>query len=41
MGEDRVAFNVFYEYPDGTRVLAEENLVVCGGKIVCQVEVVA
>ena len=41
MGEDRVAFNVACEYPDGTRVLAAENLAVCGGKIVRQVEVVA
>ena len=41
MGEDRVAFNVACEYPDGTRVLAAENLDVCDGKIVRQVEVVA
>ena len=41
MGEDRVAFNVACEYPDGTRVLAAENLDVCDGKIVRQVEVVS
>ena len=41
MGEDRVAFNVAREYPDGTRVLAAENLVVCDGRIVRQVEIVA
>jgi hypothetical protein len=29
------------EYPDGTRVLASENVQVRGGKIACQVEVVA
>ena len=40
MGEDRVVFNVACEYPDGTRVLAAENLDVCDGKIVRQVEVV-
>ena len=41
VGEDRVAFNVACEYPDGTRVLAAENLDVRDGKIVRQVEVVA
>ena len=41
IGEDRVAFNVACEYPDGTRVLAAENLEVRDGKIVRQVEVVA
>lgn len=41
VGEDRLAFNVACEYPDGTRVLASENLEVRGGKVVRQVEVVA
>jgi hypothetical protein len=41
VGEDRVAFNVACEYPDGTRVLAAENLDLRDGKIVRQVEVVA
>ncbi len=41
VGEDRVAFNVACEYPDGTRVLAAQNLDVRDGKIVRQVEVVA
>lgn len=41
VGEDRVAYNVACEYPDGTRVLAAENLEVRDGKIVRQVEVVA
>jgi ketosteroid isomerase-like protein len=40
-GEDRVAFNVACEYPDGTRVLAAQNLEVRDGKIVREVEVVA
>jgi len=41
VGEDRLAFNVACEYPDGTRVLASENLEVRNGKVVRQVEVVA
>lgn len=41
VGEDRIAFNVACEYPDGTRVLAAENLYVREGKIARQVEVVA
>ena len=41
VGEDRVAFNVACEYPDGTRVLAADNLDLRDGKIVRQVEVVA
>jgi ketosteroid isomerase-like protein len=41
VGEDRVAFNMACEYPDGTRVLASENLEVRDGKVVRQVEVVA
>jgi hypothetical protein len=41
VGEDRLAFNVACEYPDGTRVLASENLEMREGKIVRQVEVVA
>jgi ketosteroid isomerase-like protein len=41
VGEDRLAFNVACEYPDGTRVLASENLEVRHGKVVRQVEVVA
>jgi hypothetical protein len=41
VGENRIAFNVACEYPDGTRVLAAETLDVKDGKIVRQVEVVA
>ena len=41
VGEDRVAFNVACEYPDGTRVLAAQSLEVRDGKIVREVEVVA
>jgi ketosteroid isomerase-like protein len=41
VGEDRLAFNVACEYPDGTRVLASGNLEVRDGKVVRQVEVVA
>jgi ketosteroid isomerase-like protein len=41
VGEDRLAFNVACEYPDGTRVLASENMEVRDGKIARQVEVVA
>ena len=41
VGEDRVAFNVACEYPDGTRVLAAQNLDVRDGKIVRQIEVVS
>ena len=41
VGEDRVAFNVACEYPDGTRVLAAEKLDLRDCKIVHQVEVVA
>jgi ketosteroid isomerase-like protein len=41
VGEGRLAFNVACEYPDGTRVLASENLEVRDGKVVRQVEVVA
>src|SRR5215210_4889408 len=41
VSEDHVAFNVACEYPDGTRVLAAENLDLRDGKIVRQVEVVA
>ena len=41
VGEDRVAFNVACEYPEGTRVLGAENLDLRDGKIVRQVEVVA
>jgi ketosteroid isomerase-like protein len=41
VSEDRLAFNVACEYPDGTRVLASENLEVRDGKVVRQVEVVA
>lgn len=41
VGEDRVAFNVACEYPDGTRVFAAQNLELRDGKIVRQVEVVA
>ena len=40
VGEGRVVFNVACEYPDGTRVLAAENLGLRDGKIVSQVEVV-
>ncbi len=41
VGEDGLAFNVACEYPDGTRVLASENMQLRDGKIVRQVEVVA
>jgi ketosteroid isomerase-like protein len=41
VGEDRVAFNVACEYPDGTRVLAAENLEVRNGKIAREVSIVA
>jgi ketosteroid isomerase-like protein len=41
LGEDRLAFNVACEYPDGTRVLASENVEVRDGKVVRQVEVLA
>jgi len=41
VGEDRLAFNVACGYPDGTRVLAAENMELRDGKIVRQVEVVA
>lgn len=41
VGEDRLAFNVACEYPDGTRVLASENIEVRDGKVARQVEVVA
>jgi nuclear transport factor 2 (NTF2) superfamily protein len=41
IGENRVAFNVACEYPDGLRVLAAENLEVREGKIVQEVSVVA
>jgi ketosteroid isomerase-like protein len=41
VGEDRLAFNVACEYPDGTRVLASENMQVRDGKITRQVEIVA
>jgi ketosteroid isomerase-like protein len=41
VGEDRLAFNVACEYPDGKRVLAAETVDVRDGKIVRQVEVVA
>jgi nuclear transport factor 2 (NTF2) superfamily protein len=41
VGENRIAFNVACEYPDGLRVLAAENLDVKDGKIIRQVEVVA
>ena len=41
VGEDRLAFNVACKYPDGTRVLASENMEVRDGKVVRQVEVVA
>ena len=41
VGENRLAFNVACEYPDGKRVLAAETVDVRDGKIVRQVEVVA
>jgi ketosteroid isomerase-like protein len=41
VGEDRLAFNVACEYPDGTRVLASENMEVRDRKVIRQVEVVA
>ena len=41
VGDDRLVYNVAYEYPDGTRVLASENLEMRHGKVVRQVEVVA
>jgi len=41
VGEDRIAFNVACEYPDGTRVLASENYELRDGKIVEQVNVQA
>jgi ketosteroid isomerase-like protein len=41
VGEERLAFNVACEYPDGTRVLASENMQLRDGKIARQVEVVA
>jgi ketosteroid isomerase-like protein len=41
VGEDRLAFNVDCEYPDGMRVLAAETVDVRAGKIVRQIEVVA
>jgi nuclear transport factor 2 (NTF2) superfamily protein len=41
VGEERIAFNFACEYPDGTRVLAAENLETREGKIVRQTEVVA
>jgi ketosteroid isomerase-like protein len=41
VGEDRLAFNVACEYPDGTRVLASENMQLRDGKVIRQVEVVA
>jgi ketosteroid isomerase-like protein len=41
VGEDRLAYNVTCQYPDGTRVLASENLEMRNGKVVRQVEVVA
>ena len=41
VGDDRLAYNVAYEYPDGPRVLASENLEMRHGKVVRQVEVVA
>ena len=41
VGEERIAFNMACEYPDGSRVLAAENLEMREGKIVHQVEVVA
>src|SRR3954453_8640199 len=41
VGEERIAFNFVCEYPDGTWVLAAENLETREGKIVRQTEVVA
>jgi hypothetical protein len=41
VGEDRLAFNVACEYPDGTKVLASENMQLRNGKVVRQLEVVA
>ena len=41
VGDDRLAYNVAYEYPDGTMVPASENLEMRDGKVVRQVEVVA
>ena len=41
VGEDRVAFNVACEYPDGTCVLAAENLELRNGKIAREVSIVA
>ena len=41
VGDDRLAYNVACEYPDGTRVPASENLEMRDGKVVRQVEVVA
>src|SRR4028119_374755 len=41
VGDDRLAYNVACEYPDGTRVLASENLEMREGKVVRQMEVVA
>jgi ketosteroid isomerase-like protein len=41
VGENRLAFNVDCEYPDGMRVLAAETAEVRDGKIVRQTEVVA
>jgi SnoaL-like domain len=41
VGEDRLAFNVACEYPDGTKVLASENMQLRNGKVVQQLEVVA
>ena len=41
IGENRVAFNEAYEYPDGTRVLAAMTLDVRNGKVVHQVNVEA
>ena len=41
VGDDRLAYNVACEYPDGIRVPASENLEMRDGKVVRQVEVVA
>ena len=41
VGDDRLAYNVACEYPDGTRVPASENMEMRDGKVVRQVEVVA
>ena len=41
IGENRVAFNEAYEYPDGTRVLAAMTLDPRNGKVVHQVNVEA